>query len=82
MRAAINIDVHPYMREGSLVLWRKGVVVWSGPVSAPIGDAEFDRITLHKADFDRLNSSVEAHNNHPVTKLIAAALKAARETPK
>lgn len=78
---SINIDVHPYMRPGSLVLWRKGEVVWSGPVDAPIGDAEFDRITLHQSDFDRLNASVEAHNNHPVTKLIAAALKAARDFP-
>lgn len=75
----MQIETHAYCPKGSFALWRNGQVVWMGPVGSPICDVECDKITMHADDHDRLMQAVEAHNNHPVTKIIHAALVAARE---
>jgi hypothetical protein len=41
---------------GFHVLWRGGRPVWVGRIGAPIEDAEFDKITVNPADYERIKA--------------------------
>lgn len=42
------------MREGEVVLWLDGKIVWSGPVGTVMGARVFDTVTLHVSDGARM----------------------------
>ena len=44
------------MREGEVVLWLDGKIVWSGPVGTATGLGAFDTITLHVSDGARMKT--------------------------
>jgi hypothetical protein len=44
------------MREGEVVLWLDGKIVWSGPVGTITGPRAFDTVTLHVSDGERMKS--------------------------
>ena len=48
---------------GFVVLKRRGQVVWIGPISALIEDAECDEMVLHSADFDRVLAATKGGDN-------------------
>jgi hypothetical protein len=54
MMIQANSNVLP----GHQVLWRKGCVVWMGPIGAPIEDADIDKITVHPSDYEKISRSV------------------------
>lgn len=46
----IEIFESDVMLEGHQILWRKGSVIWAGPLNAPTEDIDFDEIWLHPCD--------------------------------
>lgn len=50
----IDVEASPQVPDGIWVLWRKGKVVWTGQLGAPIEDIDFDKATMSTADFMRM----------------------------
>jgi hypothetical protein len=50
------IESNPLVPHGFHVLWRGGRPVWVGRIGAPIEDAEFDKITVNPADYERIKA--------------------------
>jgi hypothetical protein len=82
MRAEIAIAKSNYMPEGKIALWKNGNVIWSGDIGSPIEDVDFDMVTFAPRDHERVMKDFDAYQNHPITKLIRAALEAARQNSK
>ncbi len=55
----IRITQSAYVPPGVHVLWRKGEVVWSGPIGAPIEDADCDTIQVNPRDYERIKAAVD-----------------------
>jgi hypothetical protein len=54
----MRITPNAYVPPGVQVLWRDGMVVWSGPIGAPIEDVECDMIQVNPKDYERIKATI------------------------
>lgn len=52
--AGIHFSASLLLLPGFIVLKRRGMLVWVGPLGSPIEDAEYDAVVLHPYDLKRL----------------------------